>query len=208
MVNGGPYRDPIERPTLPLTRARPAPVPRAVPRAVGAEHVAAARERRGERAAHGVDGGRARVELDQLARGRRPPRLRVVGLGQQRAHLGERAAGLPSGPDQREPPERVGRVVPQDSWSPNGLADGSPGVVLLPPAVYLVVTTVQNNVVSPLAYGRELSLNAAAILVATAVAYAVWGAGGAVLAVPIPAAVRVVATHVGALKPAAVRLDA
>lgn len=89
-----------------------------------------------------------------------------------------------------------------------GLATGGTLVhALLAPGLYLTVTTLQNNLVSPPAYGRQLKLNAAAILVATAVGYAVWGVGGAVLAVPAVAALRVVATHVDALAPLAVLLE-
>ncbi|GJG89050.1 AI-2E family transporter [Gemmatimonadetes bacterium T265] len=89
-----------------------------------------------------------------------------------------------------------------------GLATGgSLTHAFLPPLVYLVVTTLQNNLVSPAAYGRGLQLNPAVILLATMVGFALWGVAGALLAVPIVASLRVVASHVAALEPVAVFLE-
>lgn len=89
-----------------------------------------------------------------------------------------------------------------------GLASGGSLVhALLPPALYLVVTTLQNDVVSPVAYGRQLQLNSVVILLATMLAFLLWGIGGAVLAVPIAATIRIVATHVRALAPLAAMLE-
>ncbi len=81
---------------------------------------------------------------------------------------------------------------------------GSIGHALLAPAAYLLISTLQNNLVSPTLYGRGLSLNPAAILVSVMFWYALWGVAGALLAVPILAAARVLSEHVGALRPAGV----
>jgi predicted PurR-regulated permease PerM len=82
-----------------------------------------------------------------------------------------------------------------------GLAS-TPGLAAFaPPAVYLAVTTLQNNLVSPWAYGRGLRLSPTAILVAVVFWYVVWGVAGAFLAVPILAALRVVVSHVERLAP-------
>jgi predicted PurR-regulated permease PerM len=78
---------------------------------------------------------------------------------------------------------------------------------LLAPLSYLAISTVQNNLVSPAAYGRGLSLNAAAILVAVIVWYVMWGVAGALLAVPILATIRVIGAHVARLAPVAVFLE-
>lgn len=67
------------------------------------------------------------------------------------------------------------------------------------PALYLLVTTIQNNVVSPVAYGRGLRLNPTALLLALIFFWGLWGVAGAFLAVPILAAVRVVATKIDSL---------
>jgi len=61
--------------------------------------------------------------------------------------------------------------------------------------------------VSPALYGRGLRLNPAAILVAVMFWYALWGVAGAFLAVPILAAMRILASHVEGLRGVAVFLE-
>lgn len=78
-----------------------------------------------------------------------------------------------------------------------GLADSNGPHVLLAPALYLVMTTVQNSVVSPVTYGRSLRLNPAAILISVMVWWTLWGVIGAFLAVPILATIRVVCERQG-----------
>ena len=51
----------------------------------------------------------------------------------------------------------------------------SVGHAFLPPLVYLAITTLQNNLVSPIAYGRRLRLNPVAVLVGVLFWYALWG---------------------------------
>jgi predicted PurR-regulated permease PerM len=80
-------------------------------------------------------------------------------------------------------------------------ASDSFGHAMLAPGLYLVVTTLQNNLVSPLAYGNRLKLSPAAILVAVMIWFFLWGFAGAFVAVPVLAAVKVLADHVAALKP-------
>ncbi|GJG86547.1 AI-2E family transporter [Gemmatimonadetes bacterium T265] len=83
-----------------------------------------------------------------------------------------------------------------------GLAStGSVAGALAPPATYLLVSTLQNSFVSPIAYGRRLRLNPFAILVAVLAGYALWGVAGVFLAVPAAAALNVLAEHVEALAP-------
>lgn len=74
-----------------------------------------------------------------------------------------------------------------------GLA-GSAGSshVLLAPFIYLALTTFQNSLVSPMAYGRFLKLSPPAILVSVMIWWLIWGVLGAFLAVPILALVRIV----------------
>jgi predicted PurR-regulated permease PerM len=89
-----------------------------------------------------------------------------------------------------------------------GLADsGSVAHALLMPGIYLVVTTLQNNLVSPIAYGRGLRLNPTSILVAVMLFFFMWGVAGAFLAVPIFAALRVLASRVPALEPLNIALE-
>jgi predicted PurR-regulated permease PerM len=72
--------------------------------------------------------------------------------------------------------------------------------IVLPPASYLLVTTIQNNLVSPLAYGRGLKLNPVAVLIGVLFWWFVWGVAGAFLAVPIIAMIKVVGDRMPALK--------
>jgi predicted PurR-regulated permease PerM len=81
-----------------------------------------------------------------------------------------------------------------------GLAGGNGvGQVLLPPAVYLAISTLQNNLVSPIAYGRRLRLNPVAVLVGVLFWWFLWGVAGAFLAVPIIATLKIVGDHVPGL---------
>jgi predicted PurR-regulated permease PerM len=65
----------------------------------------------------------------------------------------------------------------------------------LVPAAYLLITTIQNNLVSPILYGNHLRLNPTAVLVGVIAWWYVWGIPGAFIAVPMIAAVKIVADH-------------
>lgn len=67
------------------------------------------------------------------------------------------------------------------------------GYVLLAPGAYLAITTIQNNVISPFAYGNRLKLNPLVVLLATLVGWFLWGVAGAFVAIPLLAAVKVLA---------------
>jgi predicted PurR-regulated permease PerM len=64
------------------------------------------------------------------------------------------------------------------------------GQVLFPPLAYVVISTIQNNVISPFAYGTGLRLNPLAVLVVVLVGWFLWGVAGAFVAVPLLAAVK------------------
>ncbi|HEV7991780.1 MAG TPA: AI-2E family transporter [Gemmatimonadaceae bacterium] len=81
------------------------------------------------------------------------------------------------------------------------------GHALLAPASYLVVTTLQNNLVSPIAYGRGLRLNPTMILIGVMFWWMVWGVAGAFLAVPILASLRVLGSRIPVLEPIEVMLE-
>jgi len=66
------------------------------------------------------------------------------------------------------------------------------GRILLVPASYLLITTLQNNIVSPYAYGNRLKLNPVAVLIGVLLWWFLWGIPGAFLAVPIIAVVKIV----------------
>ena len=70
------------------------------------------------------------------------------------------------------------------------------GQILLAPLAYITVSTIQNNLVSPFAYGGGLRLNAFAILVIVIIGWFMWGVAGAFVAVPLLAAVKVFAERI------------
>jgi predicted PurR-regulated permease PerM len=75
------------------------------------------------------------------------------------------------------------------------------GRILLIPGTYLVITSLQNNLVSPLVYGQRLKLNPVAVLLGVLFWWLLWGVAGALLAVPFFAALKILADHVGSLTP-------
>jgi len=80
-------------------------------------------------------------------------------------------------------------------------------LAILAPLSYLLITTVQNNFVSPIFYGRGLKLNPVAILLAVVFWWGLWGVAGAFLAVPFLAAAKLVAEYHSPLQPLAAFLE-
>jgi predicted PurR-regulated permease PerM len=76
-----------------------------------------------------------------------------------------------------------------------------PAHALAVPAVYLVVSFLEGNFVTPLVLGRRLTLNPVVIFVGLLFWFFVWGIPGALLAVPILAIFKIVCDHVDTLAP-------
>jgi predicted PurR-regulated permease PerM len=74
------------------------------------------------------------------------------------------------------------------------------GHALLAPGAYLLITTLQNNLVSPVAYGRRLRLNPVAVLVGVLFWWFLWGVPGAFLAVPVIATAKIMGDHIEGLQ--------
>jgi predicted PurR-regulated permease PerM len=74
------------------------------------------------------------------------------------------------------------------------------GPILAAPGAYLAISTLQNNLVSPLVYGRRLRLNPVAVLIGVLFWWSLWGVPGAFLAVPIIATVKVLGDRVPRLR--------
>jgi predicted PurR-regulated permease PerM len=74
------------------------------------------------------------------------------------------------------------------------------GHTLAVPGAYLGITTLQNNVVSPLVYGNRLKLNPVAVFVGVLFWWTLWGVPGAFIAVPIIAAAKILGDHVERLR--------
>ena len=75
------------------------------------------------------------------------------------------------------------------------------GRVLLPAALYLIITTLQNNVVSPYAYGGRLKLNPIAVMICVMFWWFIWGIPGVFLSIPIAATLKVLGDQVPRLGP-------
>lgn len=69
------------------------------------------------------------------------------------------------------------------------------GHIVLAPSAYFAITTIQNNVISPFAYGSRLRLNPIAVLLGVLVWWFLWGVAGAFVAVPLLATVKIFADH-------------
>ncbi len=70
------------------------------------------------------------------------------------------------------------------------------GQVLVAPAIYLVISMIQNNVVSPYAYGNRLKLNPLAVMIFVLFWWFIWGIPGVFLAIPIAATLKVLGDQV------------
>ncbi|HZZ44736.1 MAG TPA: AI-2E family transporter [Tepidisphaeraceae bacterium] len=65
--------------------------------------------------------------------------------------------------------------------------------ILAIPASYMVLSTLNNSVISPYAYGSRLRLNPVAVLIGILFWWTVWGIPGAFLAVPLIATTKILA---------------
>jgi predicted PurR-regulated permease PerM len=90
----------------------------------------------------------------------------------------------------------IGALFMVISLTITGLATfESVGHVLLAPLAYMTISTIQNNAVSPFAYGSGLRLNPLAVLFSVVVGWFLWGVAGAFVAVPLLAVIRIFAEH-------------
>src|SRR5690606_32070143 len=72
-------------------------------------------------------------------------------------------------------------------------------MALVPPLVYLSLTMIEGQIVTPLILGRRLEMNPVAIFLAIAFWGWLWGIVGALMAVPLLLIVKVFADHVEGL---------
>jgi predicted PurR-regulated permease PerM len=72
---------------------------------------------------------------------------------------------------------------------------------LLIPATFLVINTVQANIVSPMLLGHRLALNPVALLISIAFWFWIWGIPGAFIAVPLVATFKILCDHIETLRP-------
>lgn len=82
-----------------------------------------------------------------------------------------------------------------------------PTRALLVPTVFLVINVLESNVLYPLIVGRRMTLNPVVVFVGVTFWLWAWGVVGALLAVPMLAALKICSEHIDALKPLAEFLD-
>lgn len=78
---------------------------------------------------------------------------------------------------------------------------GTPGRMLALPGCFLAINLLESNLVTPLVLERRLALNAPALFVSTLFWWFPLGLPGAVLAVPLTVALKVLCDHVAAMAP-------
>ena len=74
------------------------------------------------------------------------------------------------------------------------------GEMILPPLVYLILTSIEGQMVTPWMVGRHLSLNAPAVFIAVIFWAWLWGVAGALMAVPFLVTVKVICDNIPAVQ--------
>ncbi len=83
----------------------------------------------------------------------------------------------------------------------------TPQAMILPPVVYLILHMVEGQLVVPLVLGRRMAVNPVILFLWVLIFTWVWGAPGAVIAVPMLVAVRICAERIELLRPLASLLE-
>lgn len=73
--------------------------------------------------------------------------------------------------------------------------------ILAPPLVFLVLTTLEGQLITPMLLGRRLTLNPVVIFISLLVAGWLWGIAGVLLAVPLLAIIKILCDHIDPLNP-------
>jgi predicted PurR-regulated permease PerM len=77
----------------------------------------------------------------------------------------------------------------------------TPLLIVLPPLVYLVLTSVEAQFVTPALLARRLTLNPVVVFLALIVWTWLWGIAGALMAIPLLAVFKICCDHIDPLKP-------
>jgi predicted PurR-regulated permease PerM len=72
---------------------------------------------------------------------------------------------------------------------------------LLVPAVFFGINLIEGNLVTPMILGRRMRLNTVALFIGFIFWWYIWGVPGAILAVPMMAALKIVCDHIESLTP-------
>jgi len=99
-------------------------------------------------------------------------------------------------------------IVAMTSFGIAVVAFDTVGQALLPPFVFLILTIIEGQIVTPMIIGQRHALNAVVILVSIAFWGWIWGVIGALIAVPLLVTMKVFAEHVDGFKPIGAFLSA
>jgi predicted PurR-regulated permease PerM len=72
---------------------------------------------------------------------------------------------------------------------------------LLVPAVFFGINLLEGNLITPMILGRRMRLNTVALFIGFIFWWYIWGVAGAILAVPMMAALKIVCDHIESLTP-------
>jgi predicted PurR-regulated permease PerM len=72
---------------------------------------------------------------------------------------------------------------------------------LLVPAAFFGINMIEGNLVTPMILGRRMRLNTVALFIGFVFWWYIWGVAGAILAVPMMAALKIVCDHIESLTP-------
>jgi predicted PurR-regulated permease PerM len=81
------------------------------------------------------------------------------------------------------------------------LAYESTTQALLVPAVFFGINLIEGNLVTPMILGSRMRLNTVALFIGLIFWWLLWGVAGAILAVPIMAALKIICDHIESLTP-------
>jgi predicted PurR-regulated permease PerM len=81
------------------------------------------------------------------------------------------------------------------------LAFDSTGRALAVPGVFFVINMIEGNLVTPMIYGNRMRLNTVALFIGLVFWWYLWGIPGAILAVPIMAAFKILCDHIESFAP-------
>jgi predicted PurR-regulated permease PerM len=72
---------------------------------------------------------------------------------------------------------------------------------LMVPAAFLAINIIEGNLVTPIILGSKMRLNTVALFIGLVFWWFLWGIPGAILAVPIMAALKIMCDHIESLAP-------
>jgi predicted PurR-regulated permease PerM len=72
---------------------------------------------------------------------------------------------------------------------------------MMVPAIFFGINLIEGNLVTPMILGSRMRLNTVALFIGLIFWWFLWGIPGAILAVPIMAAIKIVCDHLESLAP-------